>query len=68
MQVVVFGAHDAPRERLALSYTSRRDHLGEGEAAQATMFIFTSALSYACGLRGRTGGSLRRGRPAGASC
>jgi hypothetical protein len=28
MQVVVFGAHDAPRERLALSYTSRRDHLG----------------------------------------
>jgi hypothetical protein len=25
MQVVVFGAHDAPRERLALSYTSRRD-------------------------------------------
>ena len=28
MQVVVFGAHEAPRERLALSYTSRRDHLG----------------------------------------
>jgi len=27
MQVVVFGAHDAPRKRLALSYTSRRDHL-----------------------------------------
>ena len=25
MQVVVFGAHDAPRERLALSHTSRRD-------------------------------------------
>ena len=25
MQVVVFGAHDAPRERLALSYTSRSD-------------------------------------------
>ena len=25
MQVIVFGAHDAPRERLALSYTSRRD-------------------------------------------
>jgi hypothetical protein len=30
MQVVVFGAHDAPRERLALSYTSRRDHLRAG--------------------------------------
>ena len=27
MQVVVFGDHDAPRKRLALSYTSRRDHL-----------------------------------------
>ena len=30
MQVVVFGAHDAPRKRLALSYTSRRDHLRAG--------------------------------------
>ena len=30
MQVVVFGAHDAPRERLALSYTSRRDPPGSG--------------------------------------
>ena len=36
MQVVVFGAHDAPRERLALSYTSRRDPPGSGVSPPAS--------------------------------
>jgi hypothetical protein len=43
MQVVVFGAHDAPRERLALSYTSRRDHLG-AEKPRKPPFSFLRPL------------------------
>jgi hypothetical protein len=49
MQVVVFGAHDAPRERLALSYTSRRDPPESGPKQTGPLMLTVFDDKRRCG-------------------